>query len=212
MPDVISLEQWEVSCILGVLEREQRTPQPLRISVRMEIDLEPASSGDLTRSVNYAAVRDQVSFLVQHGRFRLLESIAFGVVRLLLLPPADGEARGSLTAVEVSLSKPEVLGDAVPGISVRREAGSCELAPIELDEDILAHPLVTTPRSSAHRIDLEPAASWPVPPEVAVLVLAGSVRGDDRVCRVGDRTAPSEVSQVVAEDRGAALLVVGLRA
>ena len=54
--DWIELGSWRLDCILGVLEREQKTPQPLEIEVRLGLDLERAADGDaLDKTVDYAA-------------------------------------------------------------------------------------------------------------------------------------------------------------
>lgn len=210
MPDRIELGSWEIPCVLGVLEREQRTVQRLEVELGLELDLEDAAEGDLGATVNYAAVRDQVAFLVQHGRFRLLESIAFGVARLLLAPPAPGEPRAQVGAVHVSLKKPDILDDATPGIRIHRVQTWCELETRMLQDKVWAEELARTPRTAAHRVTLQPKATWTLPTTVAVMVIAGRGTADGRPIGPGDALGPWEAVELIAGDGELTLLSVGV--
>jgi len=112
-----------VRCVVGILPRERLHPQPVRVTVRMDVDLEAAATtGELHHSIDYGAVDTQVRFLCTEGRFRLIESLAIAIARLLLLPPAPGEARAALACVAVSVFKPEVLDHAVASVHLERAA------------------------------------------------------------------------------------------
>ncbi len=209
MSDVIELDEFIVPCTLGVLEKEQRTVQTLAISLRMELDLEGAAGGDLTQSVDYAAIRDQVRFLAQHGRFRLLETLAFGIARLVLSPPAPGEARVGIDGVRVHLRKPDILDDAVPGITISRVSTWCEVETRMLQDKVWAERLASTPRSAAHRVTVQPGATWSVPPVCAVMVLAGRGTAHGRRLASGDVFGPSQITELVAQDVELVVLSVG---
>lgn len=209
MPDRIELDEWEIPCVLGVLEREQRTVQRLRVRLELELDLEDAAEGDLGATVDYAAVHDQVAFFVQHGRFRLLESIAFGLARLLLASPAPGEPRAQIGAVHLALHKPDILEDATPGIRVSRVQTWCELETRMLQDKVWAEELARTPRSAAHRVTLQPGATWTMPATVAVLVIAGRGTADGRPIGPRDALGPWEAVEVVAGATELTLLSVG---
>jgi len=209
MPDRIELEAWEIPCVLGVLEREQRSVQRLAVQLGMELDLEDAAEGDLGATVDYARVRDQIAFLVQHGRFRLMESIAFAIARLLLAPPAPGEPRAQIGAVHVSLKKPDILDDATPGIHVSRVQTWCELETRMLQDKVWGEELARTPRTAAHRVTLQPKAAWTLPATVAVMVIAGRGTADGRPIGPGDALGPWEAVEVLAGDAELTLLSVG---
>ena len=82
-----------------------------------------ATTGDLTQSVNYSAVSDQLTFVAAHGQWGLLESLAHALCAMLLLPPATGEGRAMLTEAEVLIRKPEALkGRAVPCVRTSANA------------------------------------------------------------------------------------------
>lgn len=111
----------DVSCLVGILPRERVEPQPLQIDLFLTLDLHRCGeTGDLGASVDYGAVDAQIRFLAVEGRFRLLESLALAIARLVLLPPLPGEARAAVERVSVTIRKPTVLRAAEPRVVVCR--------------------------------------------------------------------------------------------
>ena len=193
MGDWIEVGAFKFPCILGVLDREQRDPQTLEVDLRLGLDLGPAGdTGDLGRTVNYANVVDQVTFLCQQGRFRLLETMAQGICRLLLAPPSPQEDRSPIDAVEVALRKPEVLmGRATPGIRVLRRA-PMDIETRVIGTGVTADVLVETQKGGAYRIHVAPGARCELPEDFAFQVLAGTVRhGADTL--LAGREVPAHV-------------------
>ena len=91
--DWVSLRGLEFEAILGVLDCEQHTPQRVIVDVELAVGLSTGGvEYDLEASVEYASVAEQLTFLVQKGRFRLLESISLAACRLLLATPVGCEA------------------------------------------------------------------------------------------------------------------------
>ena len=86
----------------GVLEREQREPQPFEVDIELAMDLQPAAlEDDLARTIDYAAVFDHVRQIVESTRYRLIEALAEAIAHELLFDfPAD--------AVTVRVRKPRV--------------------------------------------------------------------------------------------------------
>ena len=114
----------EVCAIVGILPRERIEPQPLRISLRLELPLDRVGrSGDLSAGVDYAEMDARVRYLAVHGRFRLLESLALAILRVVLDPPRIGEERAAVQRASVTLRKPAVLRAAEPSVTMAREAG-----------------------------------------------------------------------------------------
>ena len=127
MRDAVTLTV-DLTCIVGRLARERTEPQALRVRVVMETDLEASgSTGHLWHSVDYGAIDSQIRFLATEGRFVLVESLALAIGRLLLLPPAPGEHRAAIDAVEVTVEKPEVLPASLPGVQLRRSSWEDDL-------------------------------------------------------------------------------------
>jgi dihydroneopterin aldolase len=207
--DWIELSDLAVDCIVGVLEREQRAPQRITLDVRMFAPLEVAGeSGDLAASSDYAAIASQIRLIAEHGRFRLIESLAVAIARLVLAPPTAGEGRAQIASVELRIRKPEVLAPhAVPGVhlfrTARRPLSTFEVAPGGWSEI-----LVDLPQGGAWRIRLDPGTQWQPPPDLVLEVIHGSVEGAaNRIYRPGDRLARG--ADALMAHGPAALLAVG---
>lgn len=113
----------EVNAIVGILPRERIEPQPMRISLRMELPLEGCgTSGDLSAGVDYAEMDARIRHLAVHGRFRLIESLALAILRVVLDAPRAGEARAAVRRATVTIRKPAVLRAAEPSVTLSREA------------------------------------------------------------------------------------------
>ncbi len=111
----------DLACIVGILPRERVEPQPLRIELELAVDLARCGdTGDLSASVDYGAVDEQIRWLATHGEFRLIESLALAISRLVLLPPAPTDARTQVRAVSVTIRKPTVLRASEPRVTMVR--------------------------------------------------------------------------------------------
>lgn len=198
MADWIELEDVTVDCVIGVTEAEQRSLQPVVASVAMRVDLSAAAEGDLGHSVDYAAVHAQLAFLLQHGRWRLLEALGTSIARLLLAPPPPASRQAPVDLVRLRLRKPTVLSGAVPSVVLERDAEWCDLQTRMVPDKTWLDTLAVTPVAGAYRAHIEPDSSWMVPPGLALLVLAGSAVADGRPLRVGERLARSEAARVSA--------------
>jgi dihydroneopterin aldolase len=122
--DWIRIRGLEVNCVVGVYPHERDQVQPLRLDVELCLDTEPAGRSDrLRRSVDYAAISAQLSFLLKSCRFRMLEAAAHSLCRYLLAPPARGESRAPIQRVRLTLEKPTALGGkACPSLVIERDA------------------------------------------------------------------------------------------
>ncbi len=122
--DVLGIFGLEIECVVGVYPRERGTPQPLTVDVELELDTQSAAeSGNLSRSMDYEGVARQVEAVLVGCRFRLLETAAHALCKLLLAPPGPGERRAAARAVTLRLQKPEALpGRAIAALTVSRAA------------------------------------------------------------------------------------------
>lgn len=133
--DWISLRGLAIDCVVGVYPHERDTPQPLRVELDLALDTEPAARAEkLSRTVHYGEIAEQVRFLLESCRFRMLETAAHALCRYLLAPPALGERRAQIEAVRLSLEKPTALGGAVvPRLSVERDLAWMRSEPLEVE-------------------------------------------------------------------------------
>lgn len=175
--DWIHLTEASFSCIVGLLEWERLTPQPLAVEVSMNVNLEEAAGGDLTCSINYATTLEQVEFIAQEGQWALLESLGTAIARLLLAPPATGELRAGVSEAIVRLRKPEVLsGRAVPSVELRRTSSWLTLLERASGLPGVAIEVLQEAREAgAYRIHLQPLVEWAVPANMVCMLIAGEV-------------------------------------
>ena len=195
----VELESLSFECIVGILASEQVRTQPVVVDLSMKVDwLKTAQTGALDGSVNYAAVAEQVQFIAQHGRWRLLESICTASARLLLLAPAAGEGRAPIHGVRMRIRKPTILDNATP--AVRIEADSSLTPGLDSRDGVQVAVLEQTPITGAYRVTIPAGGRWSLPWDNAALVIAGPDAGT-AIPRGADRT--------LGGDEAVTVLVVG---
>ena len=111
----ICLDGLEVDCTIGVFDPERNRTQPVTVHIEVHLDTSAAAREDaLFRTRDYGALSDEITFILQSGRFYLLEAAAQVLLRWLLLPPAEGSPVPPIEFARVRLAKP----DALPGGAV----------------------------------------------------------------------------------------------
>ena len=209
--DWIVLSEMSVPCVIGLHEWERRNPQALVAEVGMALDLDESASGDLSASVDYAAVLSQVELIALHGHWRLLESMASAMARHLLSRPDPGEARAQVEWVRIKVTKPDIFGGrAVPSVEIRRDRawlGQRCLAHMDR-EGVKVESLTDAPDTGAYHVSLEPGVAWLLPGLSTAEVVAGALGCDGRRLVPGDRCgAPG----ILRSDARARVVVVGPR-
>jgi len=102
--DEIILEGLRTQCVIGVWEHERLDDQPIELELRLGLDLaEAAHQGELTATVNYDRVADQVLALLRFRRYGLLEVAAHELTAMLF------GCHPRLETVELTLRKPQAL-------------------------------------------------------------------------------------------------------
>ena len=85
MSDRIVLRNMVFQGTHGVLEQEQREPQPFEVDVELLLNLQPAGvEDDLEQTVDYSVVFEACRQIVESTRFRLVEALAEAIA-----PPAN---------------------------------------------------------------------------------------------------------------------------
>lgn len=122
--DLIEIRGLPVWCVVGVYAHERNVPQKLVVDVGMETSVEDAAVHErLRETLDYAAISAQIRFLLESCRFRLLETAAHALAKLLLAEPAPGERRAAVDSLRLSLTKPDALGGrGVPTLTIARDA------------------------------------------------------------------------------------------
>ena len=120
----ISVDALRVDCVIGCHAAERTTPQTVQVDLWIELDIQQAADSDsLATTWDYCAISEQVTFILQRGRFQLLESAGRMLLRHLLLPPAADAAHPAVIAASVALTKFGVLpGQATPCLTLTSRA------------------------------------------------------------------------------------------
>ncbi len=158
----IDIRDLRVKCLIGVWRHERTTPQELSVDVSVEIDGRAAAeSDDLNTTFNYAGIANQISFILEEGRFKLLETACWMIQRCLLLSPPDGVNRPIARSVDVRLSKFGVLpGDAIA--VVRSVAHAADVAYEEEEKPWGTVDIVAESRDvGLYRLNLSPGGYLP---------------------------------------------------
>jgi dihydroneopterin aldolase len=102
--DTIRIEGLELRCIVGVRSYERRREQPLRVDVRLGLDLRAAArSGRISDTADYSRVADEITALFRFREYQLLEVAAEEAAAMILgVHPAVLEAT-------VRIDKPQAL-------------------------------------------------------------------------------------------------------
>ena len=98
------LKQVRIECIVGVYAHERDHPQPIELDLELDYDFEAAAASDtIGDAVDYARIVDDVTALIQRGKFQLIESMAEQTTAMLLAQHA------AVRAVRLEIRKPNAL-------------------------------------------------------------------------------------------------------
>lgn len=114
----ISLKDLQFNTIIGILPQERVQEQPIIVNVSLWLDFAPiAQSEDLSLSVDYANLAEELKKFIRLSCFKLEETLVVETAKYILqnYPKAD--------AVEVSVRKPLAIPNcagAESSIKIRR--------------------------------------------------------------------------------------------
>lgn len=83
--DKIIIKNLKTEGILGIHQREQDTPQPIRINVVMSVDTSGAAAGDdIHQTVNYSTIAKQIIQKVQTTHNYTVEALISALADMIL--------------------------------------------------------------------------------------------------------------------------------
>ncbi len=158
----IAIEDLRVGCLIGVRDPERRLPQSVRVDLEVVVDTESAAvSDDLHQAFCYDVMARDVAFLLESGRFYLLESAAWVLLRHLLLPPCPGRGQSTPSRASVKVTKFGALsGDARASVHLSGLAAAQTYASEQTrwgTVDVIAE----TRRLGVYRLNLAPGQQIP---------------------------------------------------
>ncbi len=120
--DILRLNDIEVPCIVGVYPQERNEVQLLKADIALFLDTRHAAkSAGLKHTVDYAKRCGEIRFLLQSCQFWTLETAADAIAHYLLAPSTPDAPQAQIHAVEIQLTKPQALADAIPSLCIRRQ-------------------------------------------------------------------------------------------
>lgn len=123
-PDIIFIEQLEVSSVIGIYDWEREIRQRICLDIEMAVDLRAAACSDtIDDTVSYSEVAAQVTALVENSQFQLLEALAEAVAQLILRDFA-------VSWLKLTVHKPGAVANA-RSVGVRIERGSTNSIPTQ---------------------------------------------------------------------------------
>ena len=114
MNDMVRIEDIETQAVVGAYEFEWEAPQPLVLDVELTTDFSKAfASDDLDDALDYDAITQTVRAFVENSRYKLLETMAGGIIREVVTNyPVD--------KVGIRIRKPKALKRALATIWCER--------------------------------------------------------------------------------------------
>jgi dihydroneopterin aldolase len=112
--DTVSIIKLNVSAVIGVLDWERKTEQTLTFHIDMASDVRQAAASDnIADALDYSAVAETVTKVVQEGKFQLIETAAERVANRLI-------ADYTLSWARVEVAKPISDGGYTAVITIER--------------------------------------------------------------------------------------------
>jgi dihydroneopterin aldolase len=112
--DIVFLEGLSLKGKHGVKPEERRVEQEFLMDIRAWFDASvPAKSDKIKDTVDYSRFRDIAQDVISNNSFYLIEKIATMIAERIL-----EDTR--IAKVEITIRKPAVFQDSVPGISIIR--------------------------------------------------------------------------------------------
>jgi FolB domain-containing protein len=115
LKDKVFIKNLVLPCRIGVTPDERKEKQNVVVDIEIFCDLSQAGmTDDLTKSIDYAQVQEQVIAAATMGEFKLLESFAQTVASFILKIPSASEVAVAVKKEKYG-TKPEM------GIEITRD-------------------------------------------------------------------------------------------
>lgn len=197
----IRIEDLRVDCLIGVWSHERNQKQQIRVDLTVEFDaLDAAKHDELDRTLNYADIARDVTFLLEQCQFQLLESAVWMLQRWLLCPttPHSGHA---IRSVDVKLTK----FGALPGSTLASVQSMCRCEDLDYvcEAKTWGHVDVIgeTPKVGAYRLNIAPGQL--LPPHFHHVMREAELVLSPGIEFVGDHeTRALQVGEVIEWSRG----------
>ncbi|GKT12572.1 MAG: 7,8-dihydroneopterin aldolase/epimerase/oxygenase [Thiomicrorhabdus sp.] len=104
--DIIFIQGLKTQAIIGIYDWERESRQPLIFDIEMSLPIgSAASSDDISDTVDYKQVSDEVIELVETSRYELLESLIEEICQYIL------NRHQAVQKIQLKVSKPQAVAE-----------------------------------------------------------------------------------------------------
>lgn len=122
MHDYIFIKDLTINTIIGILPDERINAQPVVLNIKCFFDFrEAAQSDNFEHTIDYADIVAKLKQFVEQSRFNLVEKLAEQVCQFLF-------DRYAIENIQLRLTKPNALNDAIIGVNIERQRDSTSKA------------------------------------------------------------------------------------
>jgi dihydroneopterin aldolase len=173
--DQVQLTGMLMSCVIGIFPSERSRKQPVTIDLCLYLDTRRAAhSANIHDTIDYAGAVKEISFILDHCEFQLIETAVEAVCRHFLLTYQADHALPTVDAIMVRISKPSALTHGiVPAVQIMRRRDDYQSTPVKsmghelytihIAQDSALHLLATNDASPVSVRDHVPAAAATLP-------------------------------------------------
>jgi FolB domain-containing protein len=139
--DQVQVKGMLLTCVLGIFPFERERKQPISVDLCLYTSTsQPAKSESIHDALDYAAVVQELTFILEQGAFLLIETALESVANYFLLGYGPTTLRPHVEAVAVRLSKPTALTQGViPTIQILRRRSAATTSSSNTDASMLLH-------------------------------------------------------------------------
>ena len=131
--DQVQLTGMLMSCVIGIFPSERSRKQPVTIDLCLYLDTRRAAhSANIHDTIDYAGAVKEISFILDHCEFQLIETAVEAVCRHFLLTYQADHALPTVDAIMVRISKPSALTHGiVPAVQIMRRRDDYQSTPVK---------------------------------------------------------------------------------
>jgi dihydroneopterin aldolase len=113
--DKIFIKNLQVYGILGIHPHEQRSPQRIQVSLKVETDIhDAAEKDDIRQTVNYSSITNLIVHFIEESQFLTIEALIEALAKKILQDP-------KIHSVWLRIEKPNAVPRAKSvGVEIKR--------------------------------------------------------------------------------------------
>jgi dihydroneopterin aldolase len=173
--DQVQLTGMLMSCVIGIFPSERSRKQPVTIDMCLYLDTRrAAASANIHETIDYAGAVKEISFILDHCEFLLIETAVEAICRHFLLTYQTDHGLPNVEAVMVRISKPSALTHGiVPSVQILRRKDDLPPSQVTLEDsqsrlihsaaDASLHMFVSDTHDGTNIFDVLPHASAALP-------------------------------------------------